>query len=188
MWSGGVYELTPLIQMSGLSGSAWGSRQDTEKLSGAMDFRYVREGGQRGFRLWGTRGRTLSQHSDQMQRAWAGNQCAKHLGLAPPALGASRASKYREKWEVQGRGGYSLLLKCPTASQKLNRMLYNTVQSWQLDFDLCVRRHHDDAQATCREGVSNCIRRVRVQQGGPVGGKRLAATADHRPFCSLSPV
>ena len=67
-----------------------------------------------------------------------------HLGLAPPALGASRASKYREKWEVQGRGGYSLLLKCPTASQKLNRMLYNTVQSWQLDFDLCVRRHHDD--------------------------------------------
>ena len=51
-----------------------GSRLDTEMLSGAVKFRYVREGGEHGFRPWGTGGHMLSQHSDQTQHAGEGNQ------------------------------------------------------------------------------------------------------------------
>ena len=88
-----------------------GSRLDPEMLSGAMRFRYEREGGECGFRPWGMGG----CHSTATKRNMPGKEISvsAHLCSAPPTLGASR---YRQKWKVQVRGGYSLLLKCSAVS------------------------------------------------------------------------
>ena len=98
--------------------SAWGSRLDTEKLSGAMDFRYVRGGGQRGFRLWGARGRTLSQHSDQTQRAWAGNQCESSPGLGTACFGGLQGLQIQREVGSPGSGRLQPAAQVPNRKPK----------------------------------------------------------------------
>ena len=97
-----------------------------------------------------------SVYTDRCGKLGEGNQCECSLVLGTPYFGGLQIQT-----EVESPGSGRLqpapqVLSCqPPSSQKLTRVVYNTVQSWQLDFDFRFRRHHSDVQATCRERVSN---------------------------------
>lgn len=94
----------------------------------------------------------LSQHSDQTQHAGEGNQRECSLVLGTPYFGGLQIQTEVESPGLGRLQPAAQVLSCqPPSSQKLTRVVYNTVQSWQLDFDFRFRRHHSDVQATCRE-------------------------------------
>lgn len=79
----------------------------------------LREGGERGFRPWGTGGHMLPQHSDQTQHAGEGNQCECSLMLGTPYFGGLQGLQIQTEVE-------RLSCKHPS-SQKLTPVVYNTV-------------------------------------------------------------